>query len=281
MTAVTTSRRYDTIGRHETALATALMTTKNDISRTSVCNGDTVEAADGHNLTRRIVDALGLAIVTEQFSLSAPFPVEADLCRKFDASRNVVREAVKMLSAKGLLKSRQRAGTTVEPEKNWNLLDPDILRWMLQREFSIDLLIDFTEVRMAIEPRAAALAAHSATGPQRRAIVQATERMYAAERGEDNPLEADIAFHTAVLMASNNRFIGQFRDLTEATLRFSIRRTNEYAGVARASASDHALVQAAIIEGEPLRARQLMSDLLQGALDLLLAAGSHPPRPKI
>lgn len=232
-------------------------------------------------MTRRIVDALGQAIVTEQFSLSAPFPVEADLCRQFDASRTIVREAVKMLTAKGLLKSRQRAGTKVEPERNWNLLDPDILRWMLERKFSIDLLIDFTEVRMAIEPRAAALAAHSATEPQRRAMVLATERMFAAERGQDNPLEADIAFHTAVLVASNNRFIRQFCDLTEATLRFSIRRTNAYAGVSRASADDHARVHAAIIERKPRQARLLMSELLQGALDLLLSAGGHPPRPRV
>ncbi|MHA4867232.1 FadR/GntR family transcriptional regulator [Duganella sp. PWIR1] len=242
---------------------------------------ETMGEPDRNNMTRRIVDALGLAIVTEQFSLSAPFPVEAELCQRFNASRTIVREAVKMLTAKGLLKSRQRAGTTVEPEENWNLLDPDILRWMLERKFSIDLLIDFTEVRMAIEPRAAGLAAHCATGPQRRDIVLATERMFAAERGEDDPLEADIAFHTAIIIASNNRFIRQFRDLTEATLRFSIRRTNEYAGVTRASAKDHALVQAAIIKGEPVQAHQMMSQLLQGALDLLLTAGAHAPRPKI
>ncbi|WP_218147296.1 FadR/GntR family transcriptional regulator [Duganella sp. CF517] len=230
------------------------------------------------NMTRRIVDSLGLAIVTEQFSLSAPFPVEAELCKQFGASRTIVREAVKMLTAKGLLKSRRRAGTSVEPEHSWNLLDPDILRWMLERKFSLDLLIDFTEVRMAIEPRAAGLAAHSASGPQRRAIVLATERMFAAERGEDDGLEADIAFHTAVLAASNNRFIRQFRDLTEATLRFSIRRTNEYAGVTRASARGHALVQEAIIKGDPALARQLMTELLQGALDLLLAAADQAPR---
>ena len=237
--------------------------------------------AETGNLTKRIVDKLGLAIVTERLGRDHGFPVEAELCRQFGASRPVVREAVKMLTAKGLLRARQRAGTVVEPEDNWNLLDPDILRWLLQREFSIDLLIDFTEVRMAIEPRAAGLAAHAANGPQRQAIVQATERMFAAECGDDDPLEADIAFHRAVLLASNNRFIRQFTDLSEATLRFSIRRTNAYAGVARASAADHARVGEAIIRGEPQKAVVLMRDLLQGALDLLLAAGEHPPRPQI
>jgi DNA-binding FadR family transcriptional regulator len=236
---------------------------------------------DGSNLTRRVVDVLGRAIVTGQFSRQAPFPVEAELCTRHGVSRTIVREAVKMLTAKGLLTSRRRAGTVVEPEGNWNLLDPDILRWMLEREFSIDLLIDFTEVRMAIEPRAAGLAAHSATGPQRRAILAAIERMRAAEQGADDPLEADIAFHQAVLVASNNRFMRQFRDLTEAALRFSIRRTNEYAGVARGSTADHARVGDAIIRGEPERAHALMGELLQGALDLLVTAAGQAPHPAL
>jgi DNA-binding FadR family transcriptional regulator len=84
-----------------------------------------------------------------------------------------------------------------------------------------------------------------------------------------------------VLVASNNRFMRQFRDMTEAALRFSIRSTNEYAGVARASTADHARVGDAIIRGEPARAQALMRDLLQGALDLLVAASGQGPRPKL
>jgi DNA-binding FadR family transcriptional regulator len=230
------------------------------------------------NLTRRIVDDLGRAIVTEQFTAETGFPFEAQLCEQYGASRPVVREAVKMLTAKGLLRPRQRAGTVVQPEDSWNLLDPDVLKWLLDREFSIDLLIEFTEMRMAIEPRAAGLAANSATGPQRAAIVNAINRMFAAERGDDDPLEADIAFHRAVIEASNNRFMRQFTDLSEATLRFSIRRTNAYAGVSRASAVDHRRVANAIVEGNPLEASTLMRELIGGALRLLLEAGRHRPR---
>lgn len=236
-------------------------------------------ARRGPNLTRRIVQDLGRAIVTEQFTAATGFPFEAQLCEQYGASRPVVREAVKMLTAKGLLRPRQRAGTVVQPESSWNLLDPDVLKWLLDRDFSIDLLIEFTEMRMAIEPRAAGLAANSATGPQRAAIVKAINRMFAAESGEDDPLEADIAFHRAVIEASNNRFMRQFTDLSEATLRFSIRRTNAYAGVSRASAIDHRRVANAIVEGDALEASTLMRDLIAGALQLLLAAGRQPPRP--
>lgn len=236
------------------------------------------DAAAGLNVTQRIANDLGRAIVTERFTAETGFPFEAQLCEQFGASRSVVREAVKMLTAKGLLRARQRAGTVVQPEGQWNLLDPDVLRWLLERDFSIDLLIDFTEMRMAIEPRAAGLAADSATGVQRARIMAATDRMFAAERGDDDPLEADIAFHRAVIEASNNRFMRQFTELSEATLRFSIRRTNAYAGVSRASAIDHRRVAASIVEGDPGAASERMRKLIEGALHLLLQAGRHPDR---
>ena len=256
------------------ALGYAQAMTKGTGSRAAKGGGE-----DYRNLTATIVNDLGLAIVTQSYRSGAPFPTEAELCERYNASRPVLREAVKMLAAKGLLVGRKRAGTLVQPEDQWNLLDPDVLRWMLQREFSIDLLIDFTEIRMAIEPRAARLAAHSASGPQRAAIVSAIDLMSAADRGEEDALEADIAFHIAVLKASNNRFMRQFTGLTETTLRFSIRRTNEYKGVPRANARDHKRVADAIVEGKAALAEERMHDLIHGALELLLIAGKHPLRP--
>lgn len=237
------------------------------------------EGGQSLNITQRIVQDLGRAIVTERFTAETGFPFEAQLCEQYGASRSVTREAVKMLTAKGLLRARQRVGTTVEPQKNWNLLDPDVLRWLLERDFSIDLLVDFTEMRMAIEPRAAGLAADTATGSQRAAIIRASDRMVAAEEGDDDSLEADIAFHRAVIEAANNPFMHQFADLSEATLRYSIRRTNAYAGVSRASAVDHRAVADAIVQGDCRNASNLMRQLIEGALQLLLRAGQHKPRP--
>lgn len=229
----------------------------------------------GKNLTRTIVDELGKSIVTRQYDSGSVLPLEAQLCEDFRASRSIVREAVKMLTAKGLLIGKQRKGTVVQPESEWSLLDPDVLRWMLGREFSIELLIDFTEMRLAIEPRAAALAAQTSSGSQRTSIDDAIGRMFAAEKGQDDPLESDIAFHIAVIEASNNRFLQQFTDLTEATLRFSIRRTNEYKGVSRASAKDHKVVLDAILKGDAEKASNEMFKLIHGALELLLAAGDY------
>jgi DNA-binding FadR family transcriptional regulator len=176
-----------------------------------------------------------------------------------------------MLTAKGLLRARPRQGTRVQPEDEWNLLDPDVLRWMLERKFSLELLIQFTEMRLAFEPAAAALAAQNANEAQRSAVALAIGRMLAAGKGDDDPLESDIAFHVAVLRARGNPFYAQLRELIQTALRFSIRRTNASKGVSLASVLDHKRVSDAIHNRDPSAAETHMRELIQEALDLLRA----------
>ena len=223
----------------------------------------------GQNLTYSIANHIGIAIVTGVYSADNPIPIEAELCREYDASRPVLREAVKMLTAKGLLGARPRRGTWVQPEDKWNLLDPDVLGWLLERKFSPALLIEFTEMRLAVEPGAATLAA-SVAGPEEKAeISHAIERMQAADRGDDDPLDSDIAFHVAVLRASRNRFYAQLTGFTSTALRFSIRMTNRYKGVRLASVADHKKVADAIIAGKSSAAGEAMRRLIQEALELI------------
>ena len=223
----------------------------------------------GQNLTYTVANSLGVAVVTGVYSADNPIPIEAELCRQYEASRSVVREAVKMLTAKGLLGSRPRLGTWVQPEQNWNLLDPDVLGWLLERKYSPALLIEFTELRLAVEPGAAALAARVAGAEEKAAIRNAIERMAAADRGDDDPLDSDIAFHVAVLRASRNRFYAQLTGFAATALRFSIRTTNRYKGVQLASVADHKKVADAIIGGRPVAAGEAMRKLIQEALDLI------------
>jgi len=223
----------------------------------------------GRNVTYTIVQELGIDIVTGVYSDKKNFPVEEELCRRFDASRTVLREAVKMLTAKGLLSARPRQGTRVLPESSWNLLDPDILRWMLERKYSSELLVNFNEVRLAMEPQAAALAARSAGPKEKKAVNDAIERMRAAEKGEDDPLESDIAFHVAVLNATRNPFYMHLTELTATALRFSIRTTNRYKGVRLANVADHKKVADAIVTGKPSVASEAMRKMIQEVLDLI------------
>src|SRR5882757_6139558 len=93
----------------------------------------------GRNLTHGMLDHLGKMIVTGRYDGIA-FPTEAELSKQHGVSRSVTREAVKMLTAKGLLSARPRQGTIIEPATSWNLFDADVLRWLLDRKFSVDLL---------------------------------------------------------------------------------------------------------------------------------------------
>ncbi len=232
----------------------------------------------GHNLTYTIVEQLGQAIVTGQYGPGKTFPIEADLCRQFGASRSVLREAVKMLTAKGLLSARPRQGTVLEPEQHWNLLDPDVLRWLLERKLSLPLLAEFTEVRLANEPMAARLAARHATPEAIAPLQRAIDRMKAAERGEDDPLASDIAFHVAVLHASGNRFYMQFEEFIGTALRISIRLTNQFKGVAIANVNDHRKVLDAIQTGDAEKAHAAMNALLREVVKLIEDAGKRAQR---
>ncbi|WP_116090526.1 FadR/GntR family transcriptional regulator [Sphingomonas crusticola] len=221
-----------------------------------------------------MLEDLGRAIVTGHYE-GERFPTEDELTARYAVSRTVTREAVKMLTAKGLLKARPRAGTTVQPPSAWSVFDPDVLRWLLERKFSLDLLRHFNELRSAIEPQAAALAAVAGPSPAYDAIEAGLQRMEAAERGEDDTLEADIAFHIAVLEASANPFFLQFRDMVATALRTSIRFTNRFKGRA-ADVPAHRAVFTAIQASDPVAARAAMTAIIGEVMDFITTAGTKP-----
>lgn len=222
------------------------------------------------NLTYAMLDTIGRTIVTGGYE-GRRFPTEAVLASEHAVSRSVTREAVKMLTAKGLLSARPRTGTVVQPASSWNLFDPDILRWLLERKFSLELLRQFNELRIAIEPAAAGLAARAADGLGVRAIAQGFARMEAAEVGADDPLEADIAFHMAVLRASANPFYIQFQDVVATALRTSIRFTNRFKG-RTASLPAHRAVLIAIETGDAADAHRAMAAIIGDVMVLIDAA---------
>jgi DNA-binding FadR family transcriptional regulator len=233
----------------------------------NVTNSRELRPQLGRNLTHGLLDVLGRAIVIGGYG-ERSFPTEAELAKQHGVSRSVTREAVKMLTAKGLLSSRPKQGTIVQPTTCWNLFDTDVLRWLLERTFSLDLLRHFNQLRVAIEPEAAALAAIFADAAERKAIDAGLERMQAAENGHDDILEADIAFHVAVLKASQNPFYAQFQDVVATALRSSIQFTNRIKGHS-ASIADHAAVRDAIAHKKSDAARVAMRKIIGDALELI------------
>lgn len=220
-------------------------------------------------LTRQLVERIGGKIVRGDVAPGGSLPIEAELAKEYETSRTVIREAIKMLTAKGLVGSRPRRGTYVEPEARWNILDPDVLRWTLQRRFSFDLMRDFLVAREGIEPKAAAAAAERQDQAAIAEIAARLDDMHEAAHGRMDSLESDIAFHIAILHASGNRFFVQFSHVIETALRFSIRLTNSAKGVRMASVEDHAKIYLAIERGDAEGAEQAAQELLTEALRLL------------
>lgn len=114
-----------------------------------------------HKITYSLTHKIGEAIICGKYSEDKLFPTEAELCLEFNFSRRVIRDAIKMLTAKGLLVSSPRRGINVKPIDSWSIFDSDVLVWMLNSKPSLKLLKEFTELRIAIEPEAARLAAEN------------------------------------------------------------------------------------------------------------------------
>ena len=191
---------------------------------------------------------------------------------EYEASRTVIREAVKMLTAKGLVRARPKIGLKVRPETEWNLLDPDVLRWLLLRNVSIDLLIECTEVRMAIEVHAVRLATRHASDASKVLLKDAIENMRRASSGDGDPLQTDINLHVALLHASENRFLIQHASLVETALRFSIRLSNKIKEVPIASVEDHNRIVEGILSGNEDQSVAACTWLLNEAMKFMLEA---------
>jgi DNA-binding FadR family transcriptional regulator len=218
---------------------------------------------NGTTLTFGLMEVLGRDIVHGKYD-GQPFPNELALGVDYAVSRTVVRETVKMLVARGILASASRRGTFVQPREAWNVLDPDVLRWLLDRARSGDWLRQFTQLRLAIEPLAAALAALQAKPAQIAAIGDSLEQMRLAQL-EGDALAADTGFHFAVIEASNNPFLDQFRRATSSGLGRAIRLTGALA-ITPTDIAQHERVHAAIAARDPALAQAAMRVIIEAAL---------------
>lgn len=169
----------------------------------------------------RIVHGVGVAIVSGIIKPGERLPGDADLIERFQASRTAIREAMKVLSAKGLIEARQRAGTRVRPRQDWDLFDADVLSWHSPETIGEKLANDLVELRELIEPVAARLAASRASDEDLERMETAYRQM---EAGVDD-LEAfyagDVAFHLAVLAACHNQLMQRLNGIIGTVLGLS------------------------------------------------------------
>ena len=196
------------------------------------------------------------------------FPNEAELCKQLGVSRSILREAVKVLEDKGMVQVRPRSGTRSPPRADWNQLDPDILDWQSILKPDPHFLRDLCEVRLAIEPVAAGFAALRATQQEIATIRECLGRrlQIIASQDLEAAVEADLRYHTAVIVASHNPLFLQLN----TTIRDPFRTALSYTLLLPASVAleleEYRRLTEAIEQRNPLEAKRAAEELVGFAM---------------
>lgn len=228
----------------------------------------------------RVVHGLGARIVRGELGPGAPVPTEGELVSQFEVGRSALREGVKVLAGKGLLESRTSAGTRVRPRESWNLLDPDVLRWRYAPDASLADIRILADLRVALEPGAARLAAEAASAAQRAAVAAAMAGLWAAVAEPAAFVDADLAFHRAVFAAAGNDLLLYIHDVVSVALGAIRPLHTRSAGHYRQTLPSHQRVATAIQRGHHRQAETAMREIVEGARDDALreASGDDAPR---
>lgn len=182
---------------------------------------DQARTYGAHGVHGRVVEFIGRRIIDGHLAVGELLPREAELMVELQTSRTSIREAVKVLSAKGLLETRQKRGTMVRPREAWNLLDRDVLAWMVTGDPDPQLTHDLTELRRLVEPGAVRLAAQRHDKLQLAALADALADMRSALKDPIGYYRADLAFHRALFTATGNPFIDSLGSIVDAVLAVS------------------------------------------------------------
>lgn len=160
-----------------------------------------------YNLREQVLNAIGERIISGELSPGDVLPKEDTLSEQYEVSRTVIREAVKGLAARGLVESRPKVGTIIRPREDWQMLDPSVLEWVASSTPASDFMLSLAEVRLAIEPGMAGIAARNASEENIEAISTAYENLEKAQGDEEAWARADLAFHASIVDACNNEFL--------------------------------------------------------------------------
>lgn len=202
----------------------------------------------------RLVQQLGLKIVSGEIAEHQKLPSEAELCEEYQISRPVFREAIRVLHAKGLTYSRPRVGTVVRPKEDWHLLDPDVLFWRIQSTPEHEFFATLSTVRRVLEPELAYIAASTATDDDLQKIQQAYQGMEQAQNIEEF-IQPDIDFHLAIANATHNDLLAYMSKMLVLPLQQSIQVTSLRPNLQGHSLPRHKAILTAIENKDPLSAR--------------------------
>lgn len=213
------------------------------------------------NLHGQVIQELGRLIVGGELAPGEVLPREELLAESMQVSRTALREAMKVLSAKGLIQSRQKTGTRVREVIHWNQLDADVLAWRCASMPTEDFVDKLVEMRVIIEPAAAAAAARRRSAEQLERIETACQAMADAET-PDQWSVADLDFHEAVLRATNNELLTSLFSVIETALGTYFLLSANTAAHFNYSLPRHQKVVEAIRRRQPEVAREVMQKLV-------------------
>jgi DNA-binding FadR family transcriptional regulator len=219
----------------------------------------------GRGLHGQLVQQLGQMIVSGDLGADRPL-VPEEIGQRFEVSRTVVRESLRVLEAKGLVSARPNVGTRVRPVSDWNLLDPDIIEWRAYGPQRDDQRRELCELRWTIEPLAARLAAGRGREDIQQRLADMVEIMgHTAAQGDSLTFSrADAEFHALLLQLAGNRMLEHLSGIVSSALQVSGGPSFGCERPAESSVGQHMRIVDAIGAGDAAGAEAAMRQLLAG-----------------
>lgn len=223
-------------------------------------------------LHERILETLGQDIVAGRLPPGTRI-LSADVAERFGASRSAVREVVRVLESMCLVEVRRKAGVQILPSERWNTYAPEIIRWRLAGPDRLRFLHALSQLRSAVEPLAARLAAQHAASTQRAALVGAVMGMVETshQADQDAYLGHDIAFHRVILESSGNPLLAGLADVVEEVLRGRTRHSLMPHIANPQALALHQEIAACIASGDAAGASRAMAQIVTEADDAVQA----------
>lgn len=225
------------------------------------------QRSSGRRLRGAVANKLGIAILSGDYAPGETLSGEIAFAEELNVSRGAYREAIQVLTAKGLVESRPKAGTRVLPRNRWNLLDPDVLAWAFNGEPDTQLVRSLFEMRLVIEPAAAAMAAVRRGKTELKVMRDALAAMKRFSLATEQGRHADRSFHDAILQATHNDAMVVLSASIGAAVNWTTQYKQRQRALPRDPIPDHVRVFDAIAAEDADGASAAMTALVKLALE--------------
>lgn len=215
----------------------------------------------GRSLNAMLAQRIGADILRGLYPCGTALPTELETAHRWKISRSAYREAIRILSAKGMVETRTKAGTLVTTRSRWNVLDPEVLGWMRETEPSGPFIQALFELRSVTEPAVAVFAAQRRTDAHLRTLAQALDDMAEASLAP----EAVLTFHQTLLAAAGNEALQALTSSIGAAVTWSARYRQGVDAEARNPVPGHWAVFDAVRRQDVADARRFMDRLVRQA----------------